>query len=322
MSFRGSNVSSTIQILTVRLEGPLPHERSYPPNCTVTTEFEVSQRTFDVNVSYPRMSTDSGMTLMELKELYYTEYGPYPDDALLKKMTNVFTGCREADESVELSRYPERFFIRKIWLLKCFCEIVETSLGLISHRMSKIIITFYEKAVSNLRYIEERRNLYTGKRAVKYTDIVVETIERVKQKIVDIMARDMKYIKMLSPNMLKCFVEQAAPWMVSKIKSLHWIEPEMVSLVSPGYNYYWTDFWNKIFMRNFNTEKFCLGSDICGLIAEYMPLCLKGETFLEFYARKYDDTHRVCRGKCVFIVEKTQERVSNRFINRNKIILL
>lgn len=324
MSFISSTVSSTTPTLTMRFEGTLSYELPYTPNCIVITEFEVSQRTFDVEVNYPRTTApyNPEVTLLELRELYYAEYGPYPDNVLLKKMTNVFGGCREADESVELSRYPERFFIRKIWLFKSFCEIVETSLGLISHRMSKIIINFYEKAVYNLQYIEHRRALYTGKNVEKYTDIVVETIERVKQKIVDIMARDPKYIKMLTPDMLKCFVEQAEPWMVSKFNSLHWIEPEMVSLVAPSYNYYWTAFWNRIFKRNFNAEKFRLSSELCGLIAEYMPTHLKGETFLDFYARKYDDTLRVYKGKRVFIVEKRQERVSNRFINKNKIIML
>ena len=324
MSFKGSIVSSTALKLNMQVEGFLSREvASYPPNCRVTTEITVIQRTFDVNINYPTKSLcDPEMTLLELKELYCAEYGPYSDDTLFDKMSNVFAGCREADESVELLRYPERHFMRKMWLFKTFCDIVETSLGLISHRMSKIIITFYEKAISNLRYVEEKRGLYPRKRNEKYTNIVVETIERVKQKVVYIIAQDAKYIKLLSPEMLKCFVKEAAPWMVSKIKSLHWIDSEVAIMVSPSYNYYWTHFWNRIFLRNFNREKFQLSSELCGLIAEYMPVHLKGETFLEFYQRKYDDVHQVYKGKRVFIVEKTQERVFDRFIIKNKIILL
>ena len=289
MSFKGSVVNASMQLFSKKVDGVIfEWMKVYPGHCTMTTEFSVNCATVDVNVNYPISSQhcpemDMWFSLSDLKDLYYAEYGPYTSETLTSKLVELFKEFGHADRSKELLGYPERHYLRKMWLFKKLNEIFEDSMGLIVTRMSKLVVNIYEKAVKVIKDSKTTSVIYTGKNTEKYTKLVLDVVLRVKQKVAKIIAEDAKYIKMLSPSMLKCFVEEAEPWMVAKFSSLPWIEPELAVMVAPNYNLYWSEFWFVIFMKHFK-----FSSDICRTIADYMPSSLKGETFLNFFERKYD----------------------------------
>jgi hypothetical protein len=176
---------------------------------------------------------------------------------------------------------PRRSFIRKLWLFKQMCELFYTDFDL----LDKIVINVYEKAINVLKDINEM----TGDiRILNFICKTREIIQKVCLKIQFIIANNQGFLKLLSPTTLTYYVLNANPYMVSKIRCLPWIDPEIAFIVSPKHFSFWKDFWNRIFMRNFNNEKFCLSGDICDLIADFMPMDIRGETFLDFFRKKYD----------------------------------
>ena len=326
MSFTSSAFTSDMVLFMTTIYGVRPGEdpHIYPLHSSVSSEFLVKHVTRDLEVDYPTSpkyfpEVDCEITLSQLKEAYFAEYGPYSTDTLTLKIKDVFTGFREIEASESLKRHPERYFVRKMWLFKTLYETFDGSIGLIATRMSKLLVSIYEKAIPVLRDAKTKMGIYPGKNAKKYALMVIEIIRRVKEKVVAIMAQDAKFINLLSKTALKSFVEEAAPWMVAKFSSLPWIEPELALMVAPSYNYYWTEFWLTFFQRNFN-----ISHELCRVIAEYMPIYLKGETFLDFFHRKYDvDTG--FKGKRVFNVSRVQEITSRRndhYLNKFVITLI
>jgi len=321
MSFRGLQVNSTMPLFTLTVEGfQLYEENQYPDNCTVTTEFKVKRATDDVIVNYPTSSMyspelDRDFSLSDLKELYFAEYGPYKTEILTPKILDIFNEFKYAEDSEELLRHPERFFVRKMWLFKRLHELFEDSMNLIVVRMSKLLISIYEKAVEIMRDVEIKGVIYTGKNVQKYTKQSMDTMRRVRKQVVNIIAENAKFIRLLSPTMLRCFIEEAEPWMVAKFRCLPWIEPELAVMVAPSYNHYWSEFWFPIIVRHFK-----ISTELCRMIADYVPTSLKGETFLDYFTRKFDLRHGY-REKRVFIVDLDSESESNHYLNKYTITL-
>ncbi len=314
-------INSSMTVFKMRVEGlQLYDENQYPPHCTVTTEFEVKRATADTIVNYPSSSMyspdmDMDFSLSDLKELYFAEYGPYKTEVLTPKILDMFKEFKHADDSEELLRYPERHFVRKMWLFKRLHELFEDSMNLIVVRMTKLLVSIYEKVVVIMNDVEAKSVIY-GKNAQRYVKQAMDTMRRVRNQVVKIIAEDAKFIRLLSPNMLKYFIEEAQPWMVSKFSCLPWIEPELAVMVAPSYNHYWSEFWFSLFIKHFK-----ISTELCRMIAEYMPTFLKGETFLDYFTRKFDVRHGY-REKRVFNVELDRESESDHYLNKYTITLL
>ena len=184
---------------------------------------------------------------------------------------------------------PMRNIIRGTWLFYQLYKLYEKYLPLISK-----IPSFVKFAFSTGIEILDSNKIEFDKRMVKYIDNTMEIVIRVHEKIREMIARDTNNIKILPPGLLARFVRDATPWMISKIQCLPWIEPDVVLMATPGYNYYWSNFWLTILNRNFN-----FNYDICLIIAEYMPMPLRGETFLDLFRRKFN---------------KPENRVNNRIV--------
>ena len=169
-----------------------------------------------------------------------------------------------------------------MWIFKQLFELFDISLGLIAAKLSKFIFSIYEKSVNVLKDAEIAILKYHG-RKIKYAKISIETIRRVQQRIIAVIASDAKFLKLLNPQLLHEYATTVPSCMVSKFGSLQWIEPETEMVVAPKYNLYWSEFWKLFFMRNFK-----ISEELCFMIAEYMPKKLRRETFLDYFCRKYD----------------------------------
>jgi hypothetical protein len=231
-----------------------------------------------------------------LRRLFKDTYGPYSMETFVD-IIHSFTST-----ILSITSNTRRMFMRKVWLMKQSHEIIEKSLAMVV-KTSKLVITVYSTSVGVIDAIKKGE---VDKRMMKYVDISLETVHRVHKKICEIIARDIKFIKMLSPDLLTRFVKDASPWMISKIRCLPWIEPSVALLASPSYNHYWREFWVSLFIRHFK-----ISGDICRLISEYMPMPLIGETFLDFFRRKFDPKTGTYFGKKVFKVIRLQSHQRN-----------
>ncbi|MCX6116135.1 MAG: hypothetical protein NT027_01225, partial [Proteobacteria bacterium] len=291
MTFFGGNLITVSNLFTLDVKGLEFFLDSTPieDGALAKTEFTVVSMAIDTHLVYPTSPQgfcregceDIVITLPELKEIYFAEYGPYTVQGFTKKVNAVYAGFREA----ELMTNDSMLFIRKMWLFKQLYEIFEGSMGLIIIRMSKLLPNIYAKANKVLSDAETKKNVYSSAREKKYADIAIEAIRRVQEKIVEAIGSDVKFLKLLSPELLAHFVGNARPHMksIAKIKCLPWIEPEIALMAAPGYNIYWSEFWFPFLARNFK-----LSSDLCQIIADFMPIALQGETFLDYFRRKYN----------------------------------
>ena len=218
-------------------------------------------------------------------DVFTTPADNYSSHILLKKILDIMFNL-----SSHNSLSPRRNLVRGSWLFYHLYNLFEKSLPLISKIPSFVKFVFS----TGIEILDTNRITNVDKRMVKYMDMTMEIFHRVHQKIKEIIAQDKNNIKVLPPDLLERFIRDATPWMVSKIRCLPWIEPNVVALASPGYNYYWSSFWVVFFHRNFNVNY-----DICLSIADYMPMPLKGETFLNLFLRKFN---------------KPENRVNNRFV--------
>jgi len=173
----------------------------------------------------------------------------------------------------------------------------------------------YGKAVNAME--EARVNLETcDARATKYAEISLVVIRRIRQKMIEIMVERPQILKLLTPPLLEKFIADASPYMVTQIRSLPWIEPELALMAEPKYNLYWTLSWHPFFLKYFK-----LSSEICYEIAEYMPMKLRGETFLDYFRRKYDAKKECFHGARAFEIEKAMIFKNGCYWNNITIVL-
>jgi hypothetical protein len=171
----------------------------------------------------------------------------------------------------------------------------------------------YGKAVDAIENAEARLETCNAREA-KYVEMSLVVIRRVLQKIVEIVQRP-QFLKLLSPPLLEKFIRDASPYMVTKIKCLPWIEPELALMVEPKYNLYWTLRWQTLFLKYFK-----FSSEICYEIAEYMPMKLREETFLDYFRRKYDSKKGFFHGTS-FEIENSIIFQNNCYWNNITIVL-
>ena len=294
--FREKHVSTSEKLFELVHHGdefyPVTHIQ---PGHTASSKLNVWRKNVVTIVEFPEYP---------LRQLFKDTYGPYSVEKFVDIILSFSTTIRS------ITSNTRRMFMRKVWLMKQSHEIIENSLAMVV-KTSKLLVTVYSSSVEVIDTIEARERC-ADKRMSKYMDITLETVRRVHRKIIKIIAKDTKFIKLLSPELLVRFVKDAEPWMISKIQCLPWIEPNVVALASPGYNLHWSEFWFSLFNRHFK-----ISSELCRMIADYMPMPLKGETFLEFFRRKFDPKTNTYSGKRVFDVNVRHDPRKNHFVVNN-----
>lgn len=276
MNFTGKQVESKKTLVVASNDGyEFFHKTTVSSFFPGRTEITAKVVTTSTCIHYPVCDTPD-TSLKTLKEIYRGMYGPCSVEELTEKIFDILNKINDAKKIAN----NERRFVRKLWLYKQIFELFHSSMNLIITGLPKIVDLIYEKSLELFDYFEKNKNKYV--RPKKYITIALSVIQKVKIQIVDIIAGDAKLLKLLSPRLLRLYVTNASPYMVAKFGSLPWIEPDIVLLIAREYNFYWTDFWRTFFRRNFN-----ISEELIFIIAEYMPKYLVGETFLDYFRRKY-----------------------------------
>jgi len=239
------------------------------------TKITVKVMTTMTNIHFPVAATRD-LSLKSLKEDYIKMYGPYSVETLTKK---IYDTLDKFDDAKKITNH-ERRFVRKIWLSKQLFELFHNSMNLITTSLPKIVDLIYSKSLELMDYFDKHKDRYV--RPKKYIYIALSAIQTVNLQIVEVIAKDANLLKLLSHNLLKQYIKNASPYMVAKFGSLPWIEQEIVVLIAREYNFYWSEFWTTFFRRNFK-----LSDELIFIISAYMPRYLKGETFMEYFRRKY-----------------------------------
>ena len=303
MNFIGQPIIGEASLFTVVVEGTEFFLETFPNLANLTkARFYVKRQTIDSHLEYPSYYS---------RNRYRQQYGPYSVEIFANNVHAIYTSFHDSEKMKD----PQRIFVRKMWVFKKLFETFENSMELILVRMSKMIPEIYWKAENAIETAEAQLENWDA-RARKYAEISLVVIRRVRQKVVDILAERPQIFKLLSPPMLERFVKDASPYMVANIKCLPWIEPEIVFMAEQNYNIYWTLVWHPFFTRNFK-----LSSDICYEIAEYMPVKLRGETFLDYFRRKYDAKNGCFRGEKAFEIQKAITFGDGHYLNNITIVL-
>jgi len=290
MNFVGQPIIAKEELFTLEVEGS---EFFTEPWCAsikngahlMKTRFFVKKQIIDHHLESPSHYA---------KNRYIEQYGPYSVEFFSKKLNELYNSFHAA----EIMRDPQRMFVRKMWLFKKIFEICENSMELILVRISKLIPGIYGKAVNAIEDAETKLETCDA-RTAKNAESSLVVIRRIRQKIVEIMVERPQILKLLSPPLLEKFIGEASPYMLAQIRCLPWIEPAIALMAEPKYNLYWTLSWQPFFLKYFK-----LSSEICYEIAEYMPVKLRGETFLDYFRRQYDAKKGRFHGARAFEIEK------------------
>jgi len=302
MEFTGAPIIKDIDVLAFTVEGLefFQETINVQPGFLAKTEFLVKMQTIDLHVTCP---TEPNLE-------YQKKYGPYSIEILSKKIDAIYTSFHMSEKI----RNPKRLFKRKMWVFKQLFELFDESFDLLLVRMSKMIPSIYCKAINILEQAESRIwNDNYDKQTIKYACLSMEIIRKVYHRIVDILKEE-KFLKLLSYDLLEHFVTHASPCMVSKIRCLRWIEPEVAICVEPKYNSYWASFWHPFLKRNFK-----FSSELCFIIAEYMPIKISAETFLDYFRRRYNANKGYFIGRA-FEIEKTHVFRNGEYLNKITIV--
>ena len=305
MNFIGKPIIGEEALFTLEVEGS---EFFTDPWCAslrngvrlTKTRFLVKRQTTDFHIECPSHS----------KNRYREQYGPYSVDFFSKKMNELY----KSFHSAEIMKDPRRMFVRKMWLFKKIFETCENSIELILVRISRLIPGIYAKAVDAIENAEAQLKTCNA-RETKYIEISLVVIRRFRQKVLEIIVQP-QFLKTFSPPLLEKFARDASPYMVAQIRSLPWIEPEIALMAEPKYNLYWTLTWQPFFLKYFK-----LSSEICYEIAEYMPMKLRSETFLDYFRRKYNAKKGCFHGASAFEIEKSIVFENNCYWNNITILL-
>ena len=303
MDFQTVAIDSEMQIHMDSVHGAEFFHDSLTRECHLPAKarFLIKRRTKDVSIEYPRARTrDASLTTLKIR--YNELYGPYSADIFAKKAQEILSSMAHANK---LKNNPRRMFIRKMWLVAEIFELFEKSMGLIVARMSKMIISIYERSIGILDKARIEKTTY-GSKIEAFANKIITLVERVHIQLVEIIANNAKFLKLLTPTLLHSYAINASPYMVAKFGALSWIEPDTSAIVLPHYNFYWTEFWGLFFKRNFKVSE-----ELCIYIAEYMPKYLQGETFLDYFRRTYDASNGRFLKKGAFDIKKCTKKANN-----------
>uniref|UniRef100_A0A6C0HRH9 Uncharacterized protein n=1 Tax=viral metagenome TaxID=1070528 RepID=A0A6C0HRH9_9ZZZZ len=270
--FHGKKIVSEMEIYKVENDGDEFFHESLISGLPSKTIFSVKRKKIDVYLNYPSKDTSK-----DLKESYFQKYGPYSIETFVEKARSVYARFTESEKILN----NQRSFMRRLWLFKELFELFDTTLVLVFERMSTMVISIYEKSIELLKDVPIKKNLYDAKTR-KCADSILSLIAKVQARIMDGIAREPKFLQLMSENLLNEYVTNSSPYMVAKLNARPWIDPITALLAEPNYNFYWTEFWSSIFKRNFK-----FSDELCVIIAEYMPSPLHSVTFLDYFRKKY-----------------------------------
>ena len=257
------------------------------------TTFMIMSKAPSRDILFP----EPGPTFQLEKRAYVEDYGPYSPkyfEGILRELIDNFMATKKMSF--------KRGVVRRIWILKQMYELFDGSMGLLIYWKPKLLAHAIAKAWEVLR--DETIEFLMDDRTVsEYTKNSItrslKVIQTVYTKIADIVTDDVNLLKLLPTTTLLSLVEYASHKMVSKFRRLPWMDPVVVDKVIPKFNRHWRNFWCKFFTKNFN-----LDYDSCVIIADFMPMNFKKETFLEFFCRKYNTQTQEFLGTKVFVVEQ------------------
>lgn len=227
--------------------------------------------------------SDNGSMKITLKTIVV--HNPNVSSRCLKYFMSIFKeGINNFKESIKITNVDRRG-VRRIWLFKQMYELLELYMEPVIADEPTLFIKSYAKVFEILKdpdviRLENSSNKILSRSVLK----AIGSIRSVFDKLHAVLTSDVKYLKLLSQKTLLSLIEIASPSTISKFSLLPWIEPNVAENATPKFNLYRTTFWCAIFMRNFK-----IGYDMAFKIAEYMPLILRGETFPEFFRRRFRD---------------------------------
>jgi hypothetical protein len=261
------------------------------PDGHTTTNFVLSVSTRLDFVPFPVFGHD----FLVKRQEYNANYGPYSLKSfgvIMRRLTAEF------NKSKSLASTPG--ITRRVWILKQMYELFDASTGLLlvsapnilSHAISKALEVLREPAIQAVFDNEQSEGI---KNMISRS---LEVIKTVCMKFATMMTNDDNLLKLLPTSTLIDLVEYAPPQMMSRFKRLHWIDPILADKAAPRFNGYWQKIWYEFFVRNFS-----LDYNVCFVIAEFMPMEFKKESFLDFFMRKYNTDTQEFFGEKVFDVE-------------------
>lgn len=231
------------------------------------------------------------------KREYVEKYGPY---SLKDFEERIGESVRNFMAANNLPTH--RAIIRRIWIFKQMYELFDKSMGLLVNGKPNLLTRAITKALEILgdptleRMMDDRLESETTKRAIAQC---LNVIRKVYVRVAEIMTSDVKFLKLLPTTTLLTLTEYASQKMVSKFRRLPWIDPVLVDRVKPKFNAFWQNLWCRFFTRNFNFD-----NDICFVIAEFMPMNFRRESFPDFFSRKYNAQTQEFFGERLFDVEQ------------------
>lgn len=308
MAFEGHKISSRTELFKFSVEGGEFFRESTmaiieEQGILATTNFKIMAEVLNAELLEPDAQT---------KEQFHALYGPYSAKVFTEKINATYAGFREA--TVMINR--KRQFIRQMWLFKRLYDLFDGSMELIKVRLKTLIPNIYAKAVHVIKDVNQNLNVYSDSKTQKYALIALASVRRVYQKVVEIMAADVEFLRLLTPDLILQFAKDASPYMVAKIRRLPWVEPETALVATPNHHAYWTEFWNKIFVRSFS-----LSTELCHVIAEYMPMDIEGEMFMDFFRNRYRRRSGYFTSKYVFKYEKEEIMRNGQYFCEFKIVI-
>lgn len=308
MAFEGNKISSRTELFNFSVEG----DEFFRESTMGIIEEERMRATTNFRIIAEVLNTELIEPDAQTKEQFYALYGPYSVKAFTEKINATYAGFREATVMTN----SRRQFVRRMWLFKRLYDLFDGSMGLIEVRMKTLIPNIYAKAVHVIGDVNQNLNVYSDSKTEKYALIALASVRRVYQKVVEIMAADVGFLRLLTPDLMLKFAQDASPYMVSKIRRLPWVEPETALAATPNHYAYWTEFWNAIFARSFS-----LSTELCRVIAEYMPMDIQGEMFMDFFRKRYRRRTGYFISKYVFKYEKEEIRRNGQYFCDFKIVI-
>jgi hypothetical protein len=260
------------------------------------TSFVVTTKAMRENIIFP----EPGPNFYLEKKVYVEKYGPYSLEDFETIMKDQLANFKE---SIKLR--DTRRILRRLWILKQMYELFDGSVGLLvigkpnllSHSITKALEVLRDPGIEMI--MDDRCQPEGIKKIIARC---LQVITRVYTKIANVVTNDANLLKLLPTTSLFALVEYASQPMVSnmvsKFRRLPWIDPALIDRVSPKFNAHWQKLWYRFLVRNLH-----VGKDICFIIAEFMPMEFKKESFLSFFQRKYDSRTQEFFGERVFDVE-------------------
>lgn len=216
-----------------------------------------------------------------LKREYHEKYGPLTLKQYSTRMKLMMEMFQDSDH---MACFTKRY-IRRVWMMKQIYELADASLQLLFTRLKRGIVTLYERAV---RFKNENTLILSrekDKKMEKYTKLALTAIDCFLEKVNTFILENPYLLSSLCFE-AKVYFLQSTPAMISTIKSLPWIDYDLLPHVQGKYYASSRDFWGDYLVRTFCPRN--LVGDVCKRIAEYIPKKIEGSSFIDFFRKHFD----------------------------------